>query len=202
MNRRSRRTRAALKAAFVELVLSRGYQPIAVTDIIRRANVGRSTFYLHYAGKEALLSDCLDSPCRGLAAYVAGDPQSAQQVGLLEHFRAQWRLNRVFFEPPIRTLWVKALARAIERQLARPKGAWRAPGGASPGVFCRIVAEMQLAVVTHWLGSAAPVKAEVIGAMLSAYTQALLQGERRLALTRQPSTGTGVGVWRGSLDES
>lgn len=183
MNRRSQRTRAALKAAFIELVLSRGYQPVTVTDIIRRANVGRSTFYLHYAGKEALLSDGLDYPCRGLAAYAARDPKAAEQVPLLEHFRAQWRLNRVFFEPPIRTLWVKALARAIERQLARPKDAGRAPGGASSGVFCRIVAEMQISVITHWLGSPAPIKPEVIAAMLSAYTQALLQGER----TRSPS---------------
>jgi AcrR family transcriptional regulator len=184
MNRRSQRTRAALKAAFRELVLSRGYQPVTVTDIIRRANVGRSTFYLHYAGKEALLSDSLDYPCRGLAAYVAADPIAAEQVPLLEHFRAQRRLNRVFFEPPIRTLWIKALARAIERQLARPKGAGRAPGGARSSVFCRIVAEMQISVITQWLGSPAPVKPEVIVAMLSAYTQALLQGERTLALKR------------------
>lgn len=185
MNRRSQRTRAALKAAFIELVLSRGYQPLTVTDIIRRANVGRSTFYLHYAGKEALLSDSLDYPCRGLAAYVARDPKAAEQVPLLEHFRAQRRVNRVFFEPPIRTLWVKALARAIERQLARSKGAWRTPGGARSSVFCRIVAEMQISVITHWLGSPAPVKPEVIVAMLSAYTQALLQGERTLTLQQR-----------------
>jgi hypothetical protein len=105
-------------------------------------------------------------------------------VPLLEHFRAQRRLNRVFFEPPIRTLWVKALARAIERQLARPKGAGRTPGGARSSGFCRIVAEMQISVITQWLGSPAPVKPEVIVAMLSAYTQALLQGERTLALKR------------------
>jgi hypothetical protein len=43
---------------------------------------------------------------------------------------------------------------------------------------------MQISVVTHWLGSPAPVKPEVVVAMLSAYTQALLQGERTLALRR------------------
>ena len=184
MNRRSQRTRAALKSAFIELVLSRGYEPLAVTDISRRAKVGRSTFYLHYAGKEALLSDSLEYPCRGLAAYVDRDPNLAEQVSLLEHFRAQRRLNRVFFEPPIRTLWVKALAQTIERQLARPRAVRPAPGGAAASVFCRVVAEMQIAVITHWLGSPAPVKPEVIAAMLSAYTQALLQGERTLALRR------------------
>jgi AcrR family transcriptional regulator len=184
MNRRSQRTRAALKAAFIELVLSRGYELVAVTDIIRRARIGRSTFYLHYGGKEALLGDSLEYPCRGLAAYVARDPKPAEQVSLLEHFRAQRRLNRVFFEPPIRTLWVKALAQAIERQLARPRALRPAPGGATSSLFCRTVAEMQISLITHWLESPAPVKPEVIAAMLSAYTQALLQGERTLALQR------------------
>jgi AcrR family transcriptional regulator len=184
MNRRSQRTRAALKAAFIELVLSRGYEPIAVTDIIRRARIGRSTFYLHYASKEALLSEGLEYPCRGLAAYVTGEPKPVEQVALLEHFRAQRRVNRVFFEPPIRTLWVKVLAQAIGREIARSGAVRPAPGRAPSSVFCRIVAEMQIAVITQWLGSPAPVKPEVIVAMLSAYTQALLQGERTRALKR------------------
>jgi len=181
MNRRSQRTRATLKSAFIELVLSRGYEPIAVSDIARRANVGRSTFYLHYTGKEALLGESLEYPCRGLAAYVRRELNPAEQVSLLEHFRAQRRLNRVFFEPPIRTLWVKVLAQAIEQQLARSKAVRPAPRGSASRLFCRIVAEMQISVITQWLGSPAPVKPEVLAAMLSAYTQALLQGERTRA---------------------
>ena len=185
MNRRSQRTRAALKSAFIELVLSRGYAGVSVTDIIRRARVGRSTFYLHYTGKEALLRDGLEHPCRGLAAYVARDLKPAEQVPLLEHFREQRRVNRVFFEPPIRTLWVKVLARAIEQRLAGQKAAWRCAGRQESGFFCRIVAEMQISVVTQWLNSPAPVKAETVAAMLSSYTQALLHGERALGSQRR-----------------
>jgi len=184
MNRRGQRTRTALKSAFIDLVLSRGYAPLAVTDIIRRARVGRSTFYLHYAGKEALLADSLEHPCRGLAAYVAGNATPAEQVALLEHFRAQRRLNRVFFEPPIRALWVRVLAQTIARQLARPGALRRVPGGAGASLFCRVVAEMQIALITQWLNSPAPAKPERIAAMLAAYTQALLQGERTLGPRR------------------
>ncbi|MDE2136827.1 MAG: TetR family transcriptional regulator [Gammaproteobacteria bacterium] len=185
MNRRSQRTRAALKSAFIELVLSRGYEPIAVTDIIRRAKVGRSTFYLHYTGKEALLTEGLDYPCRGLAACAAREPEPGQQVALLEHFRAQRRLNRVFFEPPIRTLWARVLARAIGRQLARPRGAGGAPGGAPSRLLCLAIAEMQIALITHWLDSPVPAKAEIIAALLFTYTQALVQSERTRALQRR-----------------
>jgi AcrR family transcriptional regulator len=36
-------------SAFIELVRTRGYEPLTAGDIRRKANVGRSTFYLHYA---------------------------------------------------------------------------------------------------------------------------------------------------------
>jgi len=182
MNRRSQRTRAALRSAFTALVLSRGYEAVAVRDIIRRAGVGRSTFYLHFRGKESLLTDSLEHPCRGLASCAAADSKPAALGPLLEHFRAQRRLNRVFFEPPIRALWAKALALAIERQLARNKPAWPRPSGPALRLFCLTVAEMQISLVTHWLTSSMSIKAEVIAARLSAYTQALLQSERGLAL--------------------
>jgi AcrR family transcriptional regulator len=184
MNRRSQRTRAALRSAFSALVLSRGYEAVAVRDIIRRAGVGRSTFYLHYRGKESLLSDSLEHPCRGLASCAATESQPAALLPLLEHFRTQRRLNRVFFEPPIRALWAKALALAIERQLAHNKPAWPQPSGPALRLFCLTVAEMQISLVTHWLTGSMSVKAEVIAARLSAYTQAVLQSERGLALRR------------------
>jgi hypothetical protein len=43
---------------------------------------------------------------------------------------------------------------------------------------------MQIALITQWLDSPAPAKPERIAAMLAAYTQALLQGERTLAPRR------------------
>jgi AcrR family transcriptional regulator len=184
MNRRSQRTRAALRSAFTALVLSRGYEAVAVRDIVRRAGVGRSTFYLHYSSKESLLSDGLEQPCRGLAACAATESKPAALVPLLEHFRAQRRLNRVFFEPPIRALWAKALALAIERQLARNKPPWPQPSGPLLHLFCLTVAEMHISLVTHWLTSSMSAKAEVIAARLAVYTQALLQSERSLTLRR------------------
>jgi AcrR family transcriptional regulator len=184
MNRRSQRTRTALRAAFTALVLSRGYEAVAVKDIIRRAGVGRSTFYLHYSGKESLLTDSLEQPCRGLAACAAAESKPAALLPLLEHFRAQRRLNRVFFEPPIRALWAKVLALAIERQLARNKPAWPRPGGLPLRLSCLTVAEMQISLITHWLTRSMSAKSEVIAARLVAYTQALLHCERSLELRR------------------
>lgn len=54
-DRRVQRTRQALHEALVDLILEKGFEKVTVQDIIDRANVGRSTFYLHYRDTEDLL---------------------------------------------------------------------------------------------------------------------------------------------------
>jgi AcrR family transcriptional regulator len=55
VDRRAARTRKALTEALLSLILSKGYEEVSVQDIIDEADVGRSTFYAHYTGKEDLL---------------------------------------------------------------------------------------------------------------------------------------------------
>ncbi len=57
-DRRVERTRELLQKALVELIAQRGYDAITVQDIAERANVGRTTFYLHYTGKDELFMSC------------------------------------------------------------------------------------------------------------------------------------------------
>jgi AcrR family transcriptional regulator len=54
-DRRVRRTRQSLHQALMNLTLEKGYEAVTVSEILARADVGRSTFYAHYAGKEGLL---------------------------------------------------------------------------------------------------------------------------------------------------
>jgi AcrR family transcriptional regulator len=55
MDRRAARTRKALHAALMSLILRKGYDAITVQDIIDEADVGRSTFYSHYTSRDDLL---------------------------------------------------------------------------------------------------------------------------------------------------
>jgi AcrR family transcriptional regulator len=55
IDRRAARTRRALHDALMTLILRKGYDAVTVQDIIDEADVGRSTFYAHYTGKEDLL---------------------------------------------------------------------------------------------------------------------------------------------------
>ena len=48
------RTRLAFLNAALALILEKGYDNIAVTDITDRADYGRSTFYEHFEDKEAV----------------------------------------------------------------------------------------------------------------------------------------------------
>jgi len=54
-DRRSQRTQQALMDALIALLAVKRYDEISINDIIDRANVGRSTFYAHYQGKDDLL---------------------------------------------------------------------------------------------------------------------------------------------------
>jgi AcrR family transcriptional regulator len=54
-DRRVERTRNLLRGALMELIVEKGYEAVTVQDIIDRANVGRATFYAHFADKQQLL---------------------------------------------------------------------------------------------------------------------------------------------------
>jgi AcrR family transcriptional regulator len=175
VDRRTQRTRRDLMSAFIQLVLTRGYAAITTAEISRRANIGRSTFYLHYAGKQQLLEESLKHPSAGLAACVGGEVTAQQLLPLLEHFRSQRAVNRVFFESPIRQLWVTSLAALVEPRLVRTRAA--GPQLRIPrSLAALVVAEMQIGLVTHWLTGSAPVKAEAVADQLICGTRALVGG--------------------------
>jgi AcrR family transcriptional regulator len=54
-DRRVLRTREALRGALLALMVERGWDAIDVQSLCERANIGRSTFYLHFPNKEDLL---------------------------------------------------------------------------------------------------------------------------------------------------
>ena len=57
-DRRVQRTRELLQQALIALLRERGYDAVTTQDIVDRANVGRTTFYLHYTSKDDLFLHC------------------------------------------------------------------------------------------------------------------------------------------------
>ena len=66
MDRRQRKTRQAIFTAFEELMSEEHYAHVTVSQIIDRADVGRSTFYAHFATKDELL----EQMCAEMFAHV------------------------------------------------------------------------------------------------------------------------------------
>src|SRR5574344_572869 len=54
------KTEKSIRAAFVELIVSKGYKNIKIKDICDKAEINRNTFYLHYNSKEDLVDSIVD----------------------------------------------------------------------------------------------------------------------------------------------
>ncbi|ANP86015.1 hypothetical protein BA011_09925 [Rhizobium leguminosarum] len=93
IDRRIARTRTSLHRALISLIIEKGYDSITVEEICQAANVGRSTFYLHYTGKDDLKQSGLDGLRRQLAetAAHAAKGEGSQRLGfslaMFEHAR-------------------------------------------------------------------------------------------------------------------
>ncbi len=107
-DRRVQRSQRALQSALFQLMLEKGYGDTSVSDITERANVGRSTFYAHFADKEDLLQQCL----QGLRSFLTDEtivgperegpthPALSFSLPMFLHAAEQRRLFRSVMEEP------------------------------------------------------------------------------------------------------
>lgn len=90
MDRRIAKTKRAIFQAFLTLLNDKGYDDMRVQDVIDLADVGRSTFYAHYASKEALLEEL----CHDLFHHLFTDREDADVKTLLAHIFKHFRTNQ------------------------------------------------------------------------------------------------------------
>jgi AcrR family transcriptional regulator len=98
-DRRVVRTRQQIDAAFVALLHRRSYGNIRVSDITKKAGVGRATFYAHYASKDDLL---LSQFQRIVAPMLAATPNGAcpvNAVAFLTHVMGSPQIYKALMGP-------------------------------------------------------------------------------------------------------
>ena len=60
MDRRTRYTRQAIRETLLELMEEKPFSRVTVTEVCRKAEMNRGTFYLHYLDLEDVLDDLDD----------------------------------------------------------------------------------------------------------------------------------------------
>lgn len=86
VDRRSERTRTAIVAAMTQLVFRDGLAAVTLARVAEQANVGRSTLYLHFANRDALLTASIEPLFRSLALFCLTDKPDPRLTDLLRHF--------------------------------------------------------------------------------------------------------------------
>ncbi len=73
-DRRILRTRKQLSDALMALILEKGYDAVTIEEITERADLGRTTFYLHYKDKDELLYKSLEAVFDDLVSQMEPYP--------------------------------------------------------------------------------------------------------------------------------
>ena len=63
-DKRITKTKRSLKAAMIEMLSKEDFEHISITELCRKADVSRITFYSHYNDKYALLDDIFEDMLR------------------------------------------------------------------------------------------------------------------------------------------
>ncbi|HKQ60474.1 MAG TPA: TetR/AcrR family transcriptional regulator [Candidatus Polarisedimenticolaceae bacterium] len=161
-DRRVRRTRQALVQALVELVLAKRYERITIQDLLERADVGRSTFYAHFRGKDDLLLRSFERMLEHFDRALDGDGPASPRIAPVRELFQHVGEARRFHQALVRARMVERLyqvgaaqlARTIERRL--PANTDRAPRA----VQAQAHAGALFALLRWWLDQDAPYPAE------------------------------------------
>lgn len=112
--------RARLLAAIAHVVGERGYAATTVADVVREAGVSRTTFYEHFAGKEACFLSAYRHGMEVLDAMVDAAVQSAPARDWRVQLRAGIRayLGAIAADPAAARTWLLEIHHAGEAALA------------------------------------------------------------------------------------
>lgn len=166
LDKRAQRTREALLAAFFGLVLERRYSEFNVGDIIERANVARSTFYEHFASKNALLASSLEHPFSALADTVLAVDNTARLVALLQHFHENRDVCRTLLAGTMRQKVSTVLVKMVEQRLADERLIFPHTLLVPARLVAVQLAESLLAPIAVWLAGAPACAPELLARAL------------------------------------
>jgi AcrR family transcriptional regulator len=171
-DRRFARTQDDLLNAFRDLLLSRGYDDVTVSDIVERANVGRSTFYEHFEGKSDIFRRSLRRIVPELADAVCEDCDRARLDMTVRHFWDNRDVLPTVTAGSARVVIIGYLAEEIETRLATRRRLANRITALPLHLIATQIAEAQFGLLVAWIASSG-VPAERAAEALVASSQAI-----------------------------
>lgn len=170
-DRRVQRTRELLQQALIALIRERGYDAVTIQDIVDRANVGRTTFYLHYTGKDDLFLHCHDailgqfqlSPHTHLSqeALLSPEPSQGMQMAFQHLVEARALLAPILQGKDSLLILRRIRDRSAEEIAARLQAAFGEAESRIPlDLLASYLAGAQIALVQWWLEKRPPHSSE------------------------------------------
>lgn len=171
-DRRVRRSRAALTAAFTELAFERGYPTIGVEDVAARAGVGRSTLYTHFSGMDDILAQSLDMHLNTIAKCTVKAEMEPALIQVIAHFWQQRQVARTMLSGAARVAIARRLVCRIEEALLELHTTRRCRPGLPLSLLAEQLAAGQLAVLDRWLAGRSSASPDEVARLLFRTTHA------------------------------
>ena len=152
-DRRTQRTRAALIDAFRDLVLTEGYDAITPTRLAAKANVGRSTFYEHFASIDGVLGVSMGRLFGPMVTSTLAPRMTPEMIEIIQHFWDNRKIGKAMLTGGSRPVVLAILTERFEAELTSLRVAPTAP---SPKLAAAHLAAGALAMLETWLAGRAP----------------------------------------------
>ena len=151
VDKRIQKTLLALRESFFELVLTFSYDEIKVSNIIEKANVGRSTFYLHFKSKDDILATSMSKLLDDLALCINPKDNQLIMIELMEHFWQNRQFAPKIFSGTARRAVIKALEERIQSKLKQQLKENMRTTQVPLNIVAHQIAEAQLLPCIDWL---------------------------------------------------
>jgi AcrR family transcriptional regulator len=180
-DRRIQRTRQLLRDALLALIAEKGYHNITVQDVTDRANVARTTFYLHYKDIDDLLFSSMADMYEDLfaqwhkrtpsildsSANPQGDVEAFQHVAQYAQFYKVMMSENGSMKFMVRVQ--QYLTHAMEQALRRYMPVDHEPT-VPLDVLAAMLAGVEIGVMMWWIGNDMPYTPEAMARLCDRFS--------------------------------